>query len=136
MAAEPDRDRRATAAPDGRRGADPLPRDGLRRRRPAASSLVLRRRAAEVLRATCPSRSPSLGTAHGFLYAVYLLAAFDLALRARGRRRAPCWSLLAGTVPFLSFSPSATSPREDPRRPARLTPPTPTPPPTSRRTCA
>ena len=45
-----------------------------------------------------------LGTAHGFLYALFLLAAFDLALRGQvDRRRAPCSSLLAGTVPFLSF---------------------------------
>ena len=44
-----------------------------------------------------------IGTAHGFLYAVYLLAAFDLALRARWRALGTLGVLLAGTVPFLSF---------------------------------
>ena len=44
-----------------------------------------------------------IGTAHGFLYAVYLLAAFDLALRARWRALSTLGVLLAGTVPFLSF---------------------------------
>ncbi len=44
-----------------------------------------------------------VGTAHGFLYAVYLLAAFDLALRARWTAKGTVLVLLAGTVPFLSF---------------------------------
>ena len=44
-----------------------------------------------------------IGTAHGFLYAVYLLAAFDLALRARWTALGTLLVLLAGTVPFLSF---------------------------------
>jgi integral membrane protein len=44
-----------------------------------------------------------IGTAHGFLYAVYLLAAFDLALRARWTAKGTVLVLLAGTVPFLSF---------------------------------
>ena len=44
-----------------------------------------------------------IGTAHGFLYAVYLLAAFDLALRARWRALGTLGVLLAGTVPLLSF---------------------------------
>ena len=44
-----------------------------------------------------------LGTAHGFLYAVFLLAAFDLAVRARWRAWSTLLVLLAGTVPFLSF---------------------------------
>jgi integral membrane protein len=44
-----------------------------------------------------------VGTAHGFLYAVYLLAAFDLALRARWTAKGTILVLLAGTVPFLSF---------------------------------
>jgi integral membrane protein len=44
-----------------------------------------------------------IGTAHGFLYAVYLLAAFDLALRARWTALGTVLVLLAGTVPFLSF---------------------------------
>jgi integral membrane protein len=44
-----------------------------------------------------------IGTAHGFLYAVYLLAAFDLALRARFRGLSTLLVLLAGTVPLVSF---------------------------------
>ena len=44
-----------------------------------------------------------VGTAHGFLYCVYLLAAFDLALRARWRAVSTLLVLLAGTIPFLSF---------------------------------
>jgi integral membrane protein len=44
-----------------------------------------------------------VGTAHGFLYAVYLLAAFDLALRARWGMLRTLLVLLAGTIPFLSF---------------------------------
>ncbi len=44
-----------------------------------------------------------VGTAHGLLYAVFLLAAFDLAVRARWRAWSTLLVLLAGTVPFLSF---------------------------------
>jgi integral membrane protein len=44
-----------------------------------------------------------VGPAHGFLYAVYLLAAFDLAVRARWTAKGTVLVLLAGTVPFLSF---------------------------------
>ena len=44
-----------------------------------------------------------IGTAHGFLYCVYLLAAFDLALRARWSAKGTVFVLLAGTIPFLSF---------------------------------
>jgi integral membrane protein len=44
-----------------------------------------------------------IGTAHGFLYAVYLLAAFDLALRARWTALGTVLVLLAGTIPFVSF---------------------------------
>jgi integral membrane protein len=44
-----------------------------------------------------------IGTAHGFLYAVYLLAAFDLALRARWTAKGTVLVLLAGTIPFVSF---------------------------------
>jgi integral membrane protein len=44
-----------------------------------------------------------VGTGHGFLYCVYLLAAFDLALRARWSAKGTVLVLLAGTIPFLSF---------------------------------
>ena len=44
-----------------------------------------------------------VGTSHGFLYCVYLLAAFDLALRARWTAKGTVLVLLAGTIPFLTF---------------------------------
>lgn len=44
-----------------------------------------------------------VGPAHGFLYMVYLVLAFDLARRARWRARFTILILLAGTVPFLTF---------------------------------
>ncbi len=53
--------------------------------------------------ADTPGPVAVIGTAHGFLYAVYLLAAFDLALRARWSAKGTLLVLLAGTVPFLSF---------------------------------
>jgi integral membrane protein len=53
--------------------------------------------------ADMPGPVAVVGTAHGFLYAVYLLAAFDLALRAKWTAKGTVLVLLAGTVPFLSF---------------------------------
>ena len=53
--------------------------------------------------ADTPGPVAVIGTAHGFLYAVYLLAAFDLALRARWTALGTLLVLLAGTVPFFSF---------------------------------
>ena len=44
-----------------------------------------------------------VGVAHGLLYCIYLLAAFDLALRARWSAKGTVLVLLAGTIPFLSF---------------------------------
>ena len=44
-----------------------------------------------------------IGTAHGFLYALFLLAAFDLALRRKWTAKGTVLVLLAGTIPFLSF---------------------------------
>jgi integral membrane protein len=43
------------------------------------------------------------GPAHGFLYALFAIAAFDLALRAKWRPSSTVLVLLAGTIPFLSF---------------------------------
>jgi integral membrane protein len=40
---------------------------------------------------------------HGFLYIVYLVVAFDLALKARWTAKGTVLVLLAGVVPFLSF---------------------------------
>lgn len=44
-----------------------------------------------------------VGPAHGFLYMVYLVTAFDLAVRAKWRFVRTVLVLLAGTVPFVSF---------------------------------
>jgi integral membrane protein len=53
--------------------------------------------------ADVPGPVAVIGPAHGFLYAVYLLTAFDLALRARWSAKGTVLVLLAGTIPFLSF---------------------------------
>jgi integral membrane protein len=50
-----------------------------------------------------PGPTAVVGALHGFLYCVYLLAAFDLALRARWSAKGTVLVLLAGTIPFLSF---------------------------------
>lgn len=44
-----------------------------------------------------------LGTAHGWLYFLFFLSAIDLALRARWSLKGTALTVLAGTVPFLSF---------------------------------
>jgi integral membrane protein len=44
-----------------------------------------------------------VGPIHGFLYMVYLVVAFDLAMRARWPFKYTLGVLLAGTIPFLSF---------------------------------
>jgi integral membrane protein len=45
----------------------------------------------------------NLGVAHGFLYMVFLLAAFDLARRSRWTLGFTAVILVLGTVPVLSF---------------------------------
>ncbi|WP_341717304.1 DUF3817 domain-containing protein [Micromonospora sp. FIMYZ51] len=45
----------------------------------------------------------TVGQAHGFLYMVYLVAAFDLSRRANWPLKRMILVMLAGTVPFLSF---------------------------------
>jgi integral membrane protein len=45
-----------------------------------------------------------LGTAHGWLYGLFFLATIDLALRARWSVKGTVLTVLAGTVPFLSFA--------------------------------
>lgn len=50
-----------------------------------------------------PTAVAVVGPVHGFLYMVYLAAAFDLAVRARWPLGYTLLVLLAGTVPFLSF---------------------------------
>lgn len=44
-----------------------------------------------------------LGVAHGWVYAVFLLVAFNLSRRAGWSRDFTIATLLMGTVPFLSF---------------------------------
>lgn len=45
----------------------------------------------------------TIGPGHGFLYMVYLVAAFDLARRAGWSLGRILTIMLAGTVPFVSF---------------------------------
>jgi integral membrane protein len=45
----------------------------------------------------------TIGPAHGFLYMIYLVAAFDLGRRAGWQPKRMLLVMLAGTVPFLSF---------------------------------
>ncbi|WP_248963480.1 DUF3817 domain-containing protein [Sphaerisporangium perillae] len=44
-----------------------------------------------------------VGPVHGFIYAVYLLTALNLGLKARWSWPYTLGVLLAGTIPFLSF---------------------------------
>lgn len=44
-----------------------------------------------------------LGTAHGFIYMLFVLVAFMLALRARWPLVFTVVTLVCGTIPFLSF---------------------------------
>ncbi len=44
-----------------------------------------------------------LGTAHGWLYVVYLVCAFDLGSKAKMPFARLLWILLAGTVPTAAF---------------------------------
>ncbi|HET8641557.1 MAG TPA: DUF3817 domain-containing protein [Pseudonocardiaceae bacterium] len=44
-----------------------------------------------------------IGPIHGFVYAVYLAVALDLAIRAKWSVRGTLLVLIAGTIPFLSF---------------------------------
>ena len=53
--------------------------------------------------ADVPEVSAVVSPIHGFLYIVYLLAAFDLALKARFTAKGTVLVLLAGVVPFVSF---------------------------------
>ncbi|UOY03000.1 DUF3817 domain-containing protein [Blastococcus sp. PRF04-17] len=53
--------------------------------------------------ADVPEPVTVLGTAHGWLYFLFFLAAVDLALRAKWTLKGSVLTILAGTVPFLSF---------------------------------
>lgn len=50
-----------------------------------------------------PLLSAIVGPIHGFLYAVYVVVAFDLSRRARWPLGRTIFYLLAGTIPFASF---------------------------------
>jgi integral membrane protein len=50
-----------------------------------------------------PTLVAIVGPIHGFVYMVYLVVAFHLAVLARWPWRFTILVLLAGTVPFLSF---------------------------------
>lgn len=50
-----------------------------------------------------PAVVETVGTAHGFLYMIYLVAVFDLARRTRWGLRRMLLVMLAGTIPFVSF---------------------------------
>lgn len=64
--------------------------------------------------ADTPQVAAVVGTAHGFLYIVYLLVAFDLAVRRRWSIGKSVLVLGAGTVPFLSFVVERWVTRNDP----------------------
>lgn len=53
--------------------------------------------------ADVPEPSTVLGTAHGWLYGLFFLSAVDLALRARWTPGGFLLTVIAGTVPVLSF---------------------------------
>ena len=53
--------------------------------------------------ADIPEPASVLGTAHGWLYFLFFLATVDLALRAKWSAKGTVLTLVAGTVPFLSF---------------------------------
>ena len=50
-----------------------------------------------------PTMVAIVGPLHGFLYMVYLVTAFDLAVRAKWPFTRTLLVLLAGTVPVMSF---------------------------------
>jgi integral membrane protein len=53
--------------------------------------------------ADVPEVSAIVSPVHGFLYIVYLVTAFDLALKARFTAKGTALVLLAGVIPFVSF---------------------------------
>ncbi|MCA0143660.1 DUF3817 domain-containing protein [Blastococcus sp. LR1] len=53
--------------------------------------------------ADVPGPVAVLGTAHGWLYGLFFLATVDLALRAKWSLKGFAITVIAGTVPVLSF---------------------------------
>ncbi len=62
--------------------------------------------------AEMPTPVTVLGTAHGWLYALFFLSAVDLALRAKWSLKGSVVALVAGTIPFLSFAAERTVTRK------------------------
>ncbi|MFB9902676.1 DUF3817 domain-containing protein [Allokutzneria oryzae] len=50
-----------------------------------------------------PQFSAIIAPAHGFLYAAYLLVAFDLSQKLKWSIKGTLLVLIAGTIPFVSF---------------------------------
>jgi integral membrane protein len=53
--------------------------------------------------ADSPQLVEVVGPVHGFLYMIYLVVAFDLAVRSRWRFTRTALILVAGTIPVMSF---------------------------------
>jgi integral membrane protein len=51
-----------------------------------------------------PGPTKVLGITHGWLYFLFFLTAIDLALRAKWSVKGTVLTILAGTVPFVSFA--------------------------------
>lgn len=66
-----------------------------------------------------------LWTAHGYLYIVYVAAAFHLSVKARWRLVKTLLVLLAGTVPFMSFVAERRVTHDEERRAAPAQQPAP-----------
>jgi integral membrane protein len=62
--------------------------------------------------AEIPEPAKVLGIAHGWLYALFFLTAIDLALRAKWTLKGTVLTIVAGTVPFLSFAAERTATRK------------------------
>ena len=59
-----------------------------------------------------PTPVTVLGTAHGWLYALFFLSAVDLALRAKWSLKGAVIAIVCGTIPFLSFAAERTVTRK------------------------
>jgi integral membrane protein len=62
--------------------------------------------------ADMPTPVTILGTAHGWLYALFFLSAVDLGLRAKWSLKGAIATVVAGTIPFLSFAAERTVTRK------------------------
>ena len=62
--------------------------------------------------ADMPTPVTVLGTAHGWLYALFFLSAVDLALRAKWSLKGAVIAIVCGTIPFLSFATERTVTRK------------------------